>query len=420
MDPVTGAQAISDALVYRRRDSAISGSKMRQNVPSYNLSEAGPGRTLMFNIPCGCRGQFLSPRSSFLKFRVNNATASPMTLDYSAHAFIQRLELYHGSNLLEQISEYNVLAHVLKDIGSGLDHRISVGSALEGSSIGDNRTGGAVPAGAGTPLVPGERVFVVQLLSGLIGGLQDKYLPVGAMVGDLRLELTLAGVIDPFISLTTVPNWTIDKAELMLEYVQLQDSAAAMVTQMNPEGYMISFDSFSTFSSTIPTGTSSINTLIPARYSVLKTLLTSIRSDNNRDYSSKTITDRKNLFLNKGEWYYSVGGVNMPATPVKTSTEAYAEMLKAQHALGSTSAPTMLQENTWNAAEGSFLIAQDLEYLHGKSSKASNGVNTLSVNTHLIGKLAAPTGAEESHTVDSFAHYEGIMMVINGVAAVRT
>ena len=52
-----------------------------------------------------------------------------------------------------------------------------------------------------------------------------------------------------------------------------------MVSQMNPEGYMISFDNFSAFSSTIPTGTSSVDTLMPTRYSVLKTLITSIRDD---------------------------------------------------------------------------------------------------------------------------------------------
>jgi hypothetical protein len=310
----------------------------------------------------------------------------------------------------------------MKDIGSGLERHVRVGSALEGINKTDLRAGGTVPAAAQQVL--SERVFCVQLLSGLIGGLQDKYIPVGAMVGDLRLELTLAVKEHPFA--TAAPNWTIDQAELMLEYVQLQDLAAEMVNQENPEGYVISYDSFSTYSSTIPAGTSAINTLIPARYSVLKTLLTSIRSDNNRTANARTLTARKNLFENAGEWYYSIGGANMPATPVKTATEAYAEMLKAQHALGSTSAPTVINTDSWtsNAASGantgSFLIAHDLEYLHGKSGKASNGVNTLSVNTHLIGKLAAATGANESHTVDTFAHFEGVMVVVNGVAAVRT
>ena len=47
-------------------------------------------------------------------------------------------------------------------------------------------------------------MFVVHLLSGLIGGLQDKYLPVGAMVSDLKLELALAGMNEPFTA--AVPN----------------------------------------------------------------------------------------------------------------------------------------------------------------------------------------------------------------------
>ena len=65
----------------------------------------------------------------------------------------------------------------------------------------------------------------------------------------------------------------------MLEYVQVQDSTFSMVSQMNPEGNKIWFGHFSAFSSTIPTGTSSVDALIPNKYSVLKTLITSIRDD---------------------------------------------------------------------------------------------------------------------------------------------
>ena len=94
-------------------------------------------------------------------------------------------------------------------------------------------------------------------------------------------------------------------------------------------------------------------------------------------------------------------------------------MMKAMHALGSVSAPSMLNTTTWraNTQDGSYIIATDLEYLHGKSSRASNGVNTLAVNTHLIGRLSGATTA--THTVDTFAHYEGVLMIINGVAAVQ-
>ena len=140
MQNVTGPQTVSESIVYQPRPSAVSGAKIRQNVQCYNLSEAGPGRVIMFNIPCGRRGQFLSPRSSYLKFRVNNYGSSTLIPDYTVHSLIQRLELYHGSSLLEQISEYNVLAHVLKDIQSGLDQHSTIGFAMEGNN-GVIRTG---------------------------------------------------------------------------------------------------------------------------------------------------------------------------------------------------------------------------------------------------------------------------------------
>ena len=68
----------------------------------------------------------------------------------------------------------------------------------------------------------------------------------------------------------------------------------------------------------------------------------------------------------------------------------------------------------YRCSYSTYVIAQDLEYLHGKSARASNGVNTLSVNTHLVGRLAA--GTTVTHTIDTFAHYEGVLMIVNGIA----
>ena len=160
-----GPQTVSESLVYQPRPSAVSGAKLRQNIPCYNLSTAGPGRVIMFNIPCGRRGQFLSPRASYFKFRVTStvaAAAAPGTItpiDYSAHSFISRLELYHGSNLLEQISEYHVLAHLLKDIQTGADSQLTVGNALEGiasARVGEALVGAITNGAAAVP-----RVFTI-------------------------------------------------------------------------------------------------------------------------------------------------------------------------------------------------------------------------------------------------------------------
>ena len=132
MQNVTGPPTVSESVIYQPRPSAVSGAKMRQNVPCYNVSEATPGRVIMFNIPCGRRGQFLSPRASYLKFKVNNKGTAGLLPDYSGHALFNRLELYHGSSLLEQISEYHVLAHIIKDISAGSDHQKYISSALAG------------------------------------------------------------------------------------------------------------------------------------------------------------------------------------------------------------------------------------------------------------------------------------------------
>ena len=115
--------SLSDSLVYAPKPSAVSGHKYRQNLPTYNKATFIPRETMMLNIPCGRKGQFLNQRMSYLKLKLNNlsqpsskeATAkpvvavAPISTDYSGSILFARLELYHGSNLLEQIHEYNVL-----------------------------------------------------------------------------------------------------------------------------------------------------------------------------------------------------------------------------------------------------------------------------------------------------------------------
>ena len=68
----------------------------------------------MLNVPRGRRGHYLNQRMSYLKFKPTNTSArtaaevmagtiAKITPDYSVSILIERLELYHGSNLLERI-----------------------------------------------------------------------------------------------------------------------------------------------------------------------------------------------------------------------------------------------------------------------------------------------------------------------------
>jgi hypothetical protein len=401
--------SLSDSLVYAPKPSAVSSSKARWNQPSYNKSSFNPGEVIMLNIPTGRRGSFLNTRMSYLKFRVTNTgtdAGHTIAADFNIASIFSRFELYHGSNLLEQIHEYGLLVNLWHDLtGNAASHGTTM-NLLEGQGVAASlRTGEAI-AGASA-----SRVFCVPLLSGIVGVLQNKYLPTGDMIaGDLRLELTLAEANTGVLAVGAVPKYTVSDVELMLEYTDLASDAARMVSQSNSGGYMISFDSFANFASSLETGAGGMNVLIPARYSSLKTLFTIIReTDKIATHTTRSISARSNLFGDAGSWYYSIGGKNIPSTPVKTNTEAAAEMCKALHAFGATSHTSLITRATWTAAQdGTYVIAADLESQPHKSKLSESGINTLSTNTYLIGQHA-PT--DENHTIHSFAHFEGILLI---------
>jgi hypothetical protein len=204
---------------------------------------------MMLNIPCGRRGQFLNQRMSYLKFRVTNDSSLTTTemaaggtatatvkLDYSASSFIERLELYHGSNLLEQVHQYGVLHTLWTDITGDTSAHYTTGNILEGTHPSNPRAGQTLNRGESS-------VFCIPLLSGIVGCMQNKYLTTGDMSGgDLRLELTLANLNDAAIiggNSTGTKSWKFDNVELMLEYVELNSEAAKMTSAQNAGGWGI-------------------------------------------------------------------------------------------------------------------------------------------------------------------------------------
>jgi hypothetical protein len=343
---------------------------------------------------------------------------APISTDYSGSSLFARLELYHGSNLLEQIHEYNVLHALWSDMTGSSEAQKSTGNVLEGIHATDQRVGAAIPRG-------GSKYYCIPLLSGIVGCMQNKYLPTGDMSGgDLRLEITLANVSDGVVTTgrtsTGIFGWTVDNVELMLEYVELNSEASKMISAQNSGGYMISFDSFANYASTVDVGATNANILIPARYSFLKTLFSIFRLSSNVGLASaKTISQRANPITDAGQWYYSIGGKNVPSTPVKSNAEAFAELSKALHAFGAIDHTCMLTHANWIAGDGTYIIAADLETMAHKSKLTESGINTLSSNTHLITQFGAAIQANNALRVDTFAHYDAILIIQNGVCSVQ-
>ena len=164
----------------------------------------------MLNIPTGRRGSFLNTRMSYLKFQLKNTTTgtAPLAPDFNIASIFSRLELYHGSNLLEQIHEYGMLVNLWHDMTGSTASFITNGNLLEGQST-TARLGASLAAGA-------NQVYCIPLLSGIVGVLQNKYLPTGDMTaGDLRLELTLANAADGIVA-DAARTWTVENVQMML------------------------------------------------------------------------------------------------------------------------------------------------------------------------------------------------------------
>eukprot|EP00873_Tetraselmis_striata_P022869 jgi/Tetstr1/443133/TSEL_031189.t1 len=244
-----------------------------QTVPAYNGTTFGGQQTILINIPCGRRGHYLNTRMSHLRFSVKNKhAANSLQPDYTASSFIRSVSLYHGANLLEQIHEYNALYHLMFDIQSSDEELLGGGSILYGSNEDEDshyREGVGIAAGT-------TAYFCIPIMSGIIGGLQSKYLPTGAMTGgDLRLELTLAATNAAVVG--TAPDWEIGNVELQLEFVEVTSEVDRMIQHANPR-YVISYESFANYTNSIQANEGQINKLIPARFSSLKTLYTIFRN----------------------------------------------------------------------------------------------------------------------------------------------
>lgn len=605
---------LSEGFVYAPKPPAAPAANIRVSVPPHNKDVFNRGNeTIMFNIPAGKRGQYLNTRMSYLKFELDvtleNGTATDaklapsvsygdhptvssdeltmkaahvLALDGGAHSLFNSLEVYHGTNLLEQIREYGALYQLMLDTSTdSVDSasHFNVSDGMMGKAQGGYRRKGqlvtpiaathvhrdaefapniyrhnAISAtglnspqtvsgttSSGQPLasftgkdttgadvtitslevpqtvqlngdvsstvadvpfayreklhklhhvkdlyaasavsahlrgaehhhkdahydhgaaVVGETVtytFCIPLMSGLLGPQMGKYIPVGALAADLRMELGLAAFEQAFVSLgglvraaddadcdsyfvdgirarqamDTVPitrnqSFQMKNVELMLEYIEVASDVQTSIEAATGGQYVMSFESFSNFQNSIAANQGSFAQLIGAKFSSVKTVLSMFRDSAHVNRAIRHgITSRADPFntrpnrpemsehgqaavqsrpyMSGGGFYYAIGATHYPPKPIQSDQEAYYEALKSQHMVTGTPVGSIDFNNWtisaradvanesdkgssfWNAAleGGTFFAAQNFESQSHKSALAESGVNTLSQNMYM-------------------------------------
>jgi hypothetical protein len=396
-----------------------------ENLQSVSLS-AGQTNQVHFAIPSQ-KNSFLNPHNTYLNFtyiltgtQENGKVAA--ICNGTGSSFIRNLSTQCGSVELENISSYNALACIVDDFQPS-SRKTRLGSILEDSAIDTNSVRGTKLGNAiSLAVLPTteKRRICIPLLSSSIGQLADKYFPVSNDLGT-RLRITLE---DPMIALynnlttKTDLGYKLENITLELEYLETDPSTYKSLERESNNIMKVHGTGIANYQTTISSGSTHNNILIPARFSSLKNYFTMFRLSD--DVASSTAGGKNSTGCrvrdNVSSYQYKISGKSYPNLKVNvdsfTGAESMMETLKCFHALHNTAQDvvfnrTQYTQNDSTSEEGAFVFGIDFEE-NGMSSQMMSGIDTNGSNSFLSLEHSA---ACSDLTVDTFAFYDQIIEI---------
>ena len=351
---------VPSELIGNPRPASIEAKRTSYLSPSENSTYIG-GDTVRFTLPCQ-PNTYLTPDVS-LEFVWKNTTAAAAApaggsgaLDYSASSIIRRLRIFHGSQLLEDVSEYGKLRQIIQDISQSPVNSSTISSILEGTPPSGAVAGGGVVATREDPSIPNlrslkivpeqmrstfvapqqSRRYKIRLVSGLIGSLATASCPCNAMsASPLRVEIELASNNDAVLSMpaTVAPDpvlaalpitWEINNVQLNATYIQVSSAAQALIDQATGGKYMLNTSMYRHAQQNLPGSSQSGSILLPFSYSSLKHVLHGhyIQSNNNNQ-TTYSISGRSRC--NIGKTWYQIGASRVPSQQIDGSLQILSE-----------------------------------------------------------------------------------------------
>ena len=448
-------------LKYQSNVESAPARRYRTNIqPQNGQGPYGANNTIIINIPTR-NNTALIPSESCLKGSVTftTAAAAPCAALESCghHGWINRLRVFHGSNLLQDIQEYHQLAKILYDFQMPLDStqgRFSVTSgttneytgALLGVSAADavavrptNRGrnyASGVTTGVPTATATTDN-FCINLIS-LVGSLAGgKYLPLWEMTSaPLRVELVLQSSISNVMNFSagtpTNGAFTLSNIEYVGEFLELPDSAIAAIRSesSNPLQMVVPDWRAYTFSSGLTANTpTQVSFPIPAKFSSLKSIVVNQR----QTAGAVGFWPVSSGAFGLQSYQFRIGSEVLPSSPPTTMSDWFTEACKCFGSIADISFQPSVDISSYDFQSplivdsynkgmtfnsGSFLAGIDLEsYQNADKSKVFAGMNT---NTSDI--FFQPTynhGASITLLLTAFACFDSVLVCENGVAYSR-
>jgi hypothetical protein len=358
---------------------------------------------------------YVDPRSSYLELEVSNASISNDSsgsnmityLDGNSYSFVDRAEIYVGSNLLYNSGNnlhqcYGVNRDFQEDPStSRASDSILAGSlnvnyatdVLSTYSAQATVRAGAIMGSSGSTLA-NRRVFSVPLLDPCLGTGNTKFFPLASMLNNtmtydfyLTSPNNVLHTIDASGTLNYTGSYQV-KARLVLLCYELDSQASNMVRQVGAgsDGITrINTNSWKTSLFSIAAGSTSVSIQVPFKVSSLKNLIFVMKnSSENNNARAQYISQRSKAFLQSYQLYASNGQL-IPSTPVSLTAdvnEAFNETaLCFYSSTNITQVPSLISwssfSNDAHPTSRRNLVTDDAAFLGGLSLENFNNSNLL-------------------------------------------
>ena len=436
-------------------ESAPARRYLTQIQPQGGTGSYNPGDTITINIPTRANTALI-PSESYLRGNFNliasGASTSSCLESCGWHQFIQRIRVFHGSNLLEDIDNYGQLAKILYDYQAPEDavkgrfsnttgtneqySAVGVAAAALLNARSVNRGAALGALAAATTTYP----FAINLVS-LVGALAgEKYLPLWEMTAaPLRVEIVLQSSLIRAMMVEggSGLNFTATGVNYCGEFLELNDSSIAAIKagSSNPLQMVLpSYRSYTNSASVPATTQTQVSFPIPAKFSSLKNIFVATRTTAGlaAQYPSSHCAFGVGSSNSIG-YQFRVGSEVLPSTAPTSFPEIYNEAVKCFGSLADMNLQpsidaTAFQLNAPNTVaglveastedSGAFLIGIDME-IYQNADKASifSGTNTNTSDIFAIINYYSAGAITVLQT--AFACYDQVLVYENGVCYAR-
>lgn len=377
-------------LKYQSKVESSYARAVRSNIQPQTTGPFNLGDTIIVNIPTRS-GLALIGSESYLRFTINISSGTANNAfrwdSCGANGIIQRLRLFHGSNQLQDIDNYGMLAKMLYDLQlptdatygkynllsgtrSDLIGRVATFTPCTNTVTADNTAANinasllanrdsvnaslTAATAAGFSVIQvnsGERIDPAGALSGagatitatyciplisLVGVLcTNNYIPLWEMTSaPLRLEITLVDQLVKAMNVLTVATAistaTITNVEYITSMIELSDPAIAMIKDSlggQPLQFVVPDWRNYAFNTTLTNNASaSIAFPIASKFSSVKSIFITIRDIG---LGAASYFPFSSCSRNISQYQFRIGSEVMPSKAPLTLVEMAAECLKA-------------------------------------------------------------------------------------------